>query len=128
MMWNKNHPGKTPSPADEAPMDFVQLRSANLIRVTDNLNRPLRQIADPALIQRVLEWLNARLDGWRVPREGVPVANLRLNFYHDARQLGNIGLGSRFIAAHALGGFCARASTPEERIELLRQLGLDNLV
>lgn len=110
--------------AQTRQVGLADLVDADEVRVTDNLNMEHERVTDPDVIRRLAEWLGQREDGWYVPRQGVFVARLRLNFYRDGRTMGSVGVAPRFLVAQRRGTFAQRRSTPEERAEALAILGV----
>ena len=103
---------------------FESWQPTDEIVITNNLNEPLKTIADPAVIQAVLEYIRQQ-QGWTVPEEGVPVARIRFNFYQGDRILGNLGLGATFLSTHHSGSFYSRPSTKAVRDHLFELTGLE---
>lgn len=76
--------------------------------VTTNTNKTLKQIEDRATLDKVVAALKNYQADWDVPEAGVPVANLRFNFYQGDKLLGNVGVGRTFLTALYRGGFVSR--------------------
>lgn len=100
-----------------------QFEATDTVVVTNNLSEELATQADPDAIQWVLAVLDGLTDGWNVPRGGVPVAKLRLNFWRDGDPLGNLGVADTFLTVHAHGTFFARASDADTMSRLLGAVG-----
>jgi hypothetical protein len=94
-------------------IDFGDFAAADRLVVTTNTNRTLKTVTEGERIRAVLAVLHERTAGWTVPVDGVPVANLRLNFYQGERILGNVGLGRTFLAVHYRGNFWSQKSGTE---------------
>lgn len=105
---------------------FGDLAEADLVTVTDNLNIEYDDVADPAAIGRLVAWLVEREDGWYVPRDGVQIVSLQLNFYRAGAILGSVGVGEQYLVAHREGGFAQRDAAAGERAEALAILGVDD--
>lgn len=108
-------------------LTFESLNETDRIVVTTNLNRPLKRIEEAETIGKVLEFVKGHRDGWHVPAEGVPVAKVRLNFYHGDRPLGNLGVGRAFLAAHQHGSFFSKKSAETDRSRLLEIIGMQDI-
>lgn len=110
-------------------VDLVeQFGAADIVVVTDNLNRTLATQTDPVQIAELRAVLAELADGWHVPPDGVPIAKLRLNFRRDDEPIGNLAVGAKFLAAHVYGTFFARDSDPETRERLLDAVGAGHLL
>ncbi len=109
-------------------MDFTfdNLQGADRVMVTTNLNRTLTKVEDAETIGKIVALIKTYQTGWYVPAEGVPVADVRLNFYKGDRPLGNVGIGLTFLTAHQLGGFYSKKSDPTERKKVLALVGLED--
>ncbi|MBN1191716.1 MAG: hypothetical protein JXA46_18335 [Dehalococcoidales bacterium] len=105
---------------------FNDLEAADRIVVTTNLNRTVATISDAGIIAAILDYLKRHSGGWTVPDKGVPVTNLRLNFYRGERILGNIGAEQTLLVAHQYGGFYSRTVDEGERPRLLEIAGLES--
>ena len=89
-------------------IQFDHLNPTDRLVVTTNTNKTLKQIEDrPTLDQVVADLKNYQAD-WDVPAAGVPVANLRFNFYRGDTLLGNVGVGRTFLTALFRGSFFSR--------------------
>jgi hypothetical protein len=106
-------------------LSFNSLDVADRIVVTTNLNQTITTIGGAETIGNVLAFLNRHGHNWTVPRSGVPVARLRLNFYQGDNILGNIGVGKGFLTAHQHGGFYSKALDVGEYPNLLKMIGMD---
>lgn len=102
------------------------LADADEVRVTDNLNRRHARVDDRTAIARLAAWLGEREDGWYVPRDGVRVVSLRLNFYRDGTTMGSVGLGRKYLVAHRRGSFAQRDAAPDDRSTALAILGVED--
>jgi hypothetical protein len=106
-------------------LSFDSLDIADRIVVTTNLNQTITTIDDAETIGAVLAFLKRHTHGWKVPRGGVPVAGLRLNFYQGDQILGNIGVEKGFLTAHQYGGFYSKDLDEGDRLNLLEMIGLE---
>lgn len=104
---------------------FSSLDSTDRIVVTTNLNKTITTVGDPETIRTVLAFVKGHKQGWTVPRGGVPIAMLRLNFYLGDEPLGNVGVGETFLSAHQHGGFYSKKSDESERAKLLAIIGIE---
>ena len=102
---------------------FSSLNDTDRIVVTTNLNQTLAIIDSTEPIASVLGALAQHSSGWEVPRTGVPVAKLRLNFYQGDRFLGNVGVGKSFLTTHQYGSFFSKPSDEAEYARLLDIMG-----
>ena len=105
---------------------FADLAEADLIKVNDNLNIEYDDVADLAAIGRLVAWLVEREDGWYVPRDGVQIVSLQLNFYRAGTVIGSVGLGEQYLVAHREGGFAQRDAAAGERAEALALLEVED--
>jgi hypothetical protein len=105
-------------------LSFSNLEVADRIVVTNNLNRTLKVIDDVETNSAVLAFLNRQTDGWAIPLKGVPVARIRLNFYHGERIMGSIGVERSFLTAQQYGGFYSKTLNEREHPDLLELIGL----
>jgi len=110
---------------DSMEFSFSSLENTDRIVVTTNLNQTITTVYDLETIRTVLAFVKGHKQGWTVPRGGVPIAMLRLNFYQGGRPLDNVGVGETFLSAHQHGGFYAKKSNEEEHAKLLDILGLE---
>ena len=106
-------------------LSFNSLDVADRIVVTTNLNQTITTIDNAETIGAVLTFLKRHTHSWTVPRGGVPVARLRLNFYQGDKILGNIGVEKGFLTAHQHGGFYSKVLDEGERPNLLELIGLE---
>lgn len=102
------------------------LADADEIRITDNLNRQHARVTDPDAIARLATWLGAHEDGWYVPRDGVRIVHVRMNFYRQDETMGSVGLGRKYLVAQRRGGFAQRDAAPGDRAEALAILGVED--
>lgn len=102
------------------------LAAADDVQVTDHVNVEYDRVSDAERIGRLVDWLGEREDGWYVPRDGVEIVDLRLNFYSAGRIMGSVGLGERYLVAQREGGFAQRDAAPGDRAEALAILGVDD--
>lgn len=105
---------------------LTDLVDADEIRITDNLNRDLARVTDADAIRRLVAWLGEREEGWYVPRDGVRIVRVRLNFYRDDKTMGSVGLGRKYLVAQRRGTFAQRDAAPGDRAEALAILGVDD--
>jgi hypothetical protein len=113
-------------PAQTHEVVLADLVDADEIRITDNLNREHARVSDPEAIRRLADWLGEHEDGWYVPRDGVRIVRLRLNFYRDEKTMGSVGLGRKYLVAQRRGTFAQRDAAPGDRAEALAILGVDD--
>ena len=109
---------------DLGEFSFDSLSDTDRIVVTTNLNQPLATIDSDEVIDAVLGVLAQHSFGWEVPKTGVPVARLRLNFYQGERFLGNVGVEQSFLTTHQYGSFFSKPSDIAEYTRLLEIIGL----
>jgi hypothetical protein len=106
-------------------ISFDHLNATTRLIVTTNTNKTLRQIEDGEKIGQVLAVVKKYQTDWDVPTAGVPVANLRLNFYMGDKLLGNIGLGRTFLTALHQGNFVSRPFDLTTYNEVLKLLDME---
>jgi hypothetical protein len=94
-------------------MDFAAWAAADRIVATTNHNRPLQTVTAADRIRAALKVLGQYSSGWGVPEAGVPVADIRLNFYQGERLLGHIGLARAYLVLHQRGGFWSQNTGPD---------------
>ncbi|MCU1495794.1 MAG: hypothetical protein JWO62_3558 [Acidimicrobiaceae bacterium] len=110
---------------DIRPLDVAAFADATSVTLTTSLNQILHSTDDGRTIEALLELIGRYPDGWSVPRNGVPIAELRLNFYGAVGQpLGNVGIGRTFLSAHQSGGFRSRTVDGSVREQTLSLLGV----
>ena len=110
-------------------IDLVaEFGDADAVVVTDNLNRRLAARSGDDRLAAIWAVLADLRDGWHVPADGVPIANVRLNFRRGERPLGDLSVGESFVAAHVHGTFLARASDTNTRERLLVAAGASHLL
>lgn len=102
---------------------FEHIRGVTRIEVRDNHDRPLAVIENSGQIAAVMQFVNARSDGWKVPWYGVPVPTLIANFYADKTLLGHFGAGANFFECQREGGFFSLSAMEAELIEFERLVG-----
>ncbi len=102
---------------------FEHIRSVTRIEVRDNHDKPLAVIENSGQIGEVMQFVNARSDGWKVPWYGVPVPTLIANFYADKTLLGHFGAGANFFECQREGGFYSLTTTEAELSEFERLVG-----
>ena len=107
-------------------LTLADLVDADEVRITDNLNREHARVSDQETIRLLVAWLTEREDGWYVPRDGVRIVGLRLNFYRDDTTMGSVGLGRKYLVAQRRGTFAQRDAAPGDRAEALAILGFDD--
>lgn len=113
-------------PTTTHQVTLADLAEADEIRITDNLNREHARVSDPETIRLLAAWLGGREEGWYVPRDGVRIVRLRLNFYRDEQTMGSVGLGRKYLVAQRRGTFAQRDAAPGDRAEALAILGVDD--
>ena len=106
-------------------LSFNSLEGTDRIVVTTNIDETIKKIDKPEIIGAVLTLIQRYRHGWTVPRGGVPVARIRLNFYQGDKILGNIGVGKGFLTAHQYGSFYSKNSDEGERRNMLEIIGLE---
>jgi hypothetical protein len=104
---------------------FDNLDGADRVVVTTNLNDRIKVVNDRDTVGRVIEIIKSHGSGWTVPRDGIPVADIRFNFYSGEQLLGNVGVDVEFLTAHQMGSFWSKASNRADRAALLEAVGLD---
>lgn len=80
-------------------------------------------ITEPAKIEALVAFVNARRDGWGTPWHGVPVPRVRADF-RGAEFQGNFGAGPGFFTTHRAGGFWSRDASEEDLAEFARLAGV----
>lgn len=99
------------------------IRGVTRIEVRDNHDKPLAVIENSGQIAAVMQFVNARSGGWKVPWYGVPVPTLIANFYADKTLLGHFGAGANFFECQREGGFYSLSATAAELGEFERLVG-----
>lgn len=102
---------------------FEHIKGVTRIEVRDNQDRPLAVIDNAQKIGEIMQFVNARTDGWKVPWYGVPVPTLIANFYADKTLLGHFGAGANFFECQRSGGFYSLSATETELGEFERLVG-----
>jgi hypothetical protein len=106
-------------------IQFDHLNPTDRLVVTTNTNKTLKQIEDRAVLANVLAALKNYQAEWGVPEAGVPVANLRFNFYQGDTLLGNVGVGRKFLTALFRGSFFSRSFEAEGYAALMKLVDLE---
>lgn len=102
---------------------FEHIKGVTRIEVRDNQNRQRAVIDNAQKIVEIMQFVNARTDGWKVPWYGVPVPTLIANFYADKSLLAHFGAGANFFECQREGGFYSRGATEAELTEFERLIG-----
>lgn len=79
-------------------------------------------IADPARIERVIAFVDARPNRWRTPWAGAPIHPVHLQFYRDGDFVESFGIGSTSFERRT---FLSRRATRPEVDEVLALIGLN---
>lgn len=110
-------------------VDLVErFGAADLVVVTDNMNRPLLRSDDDAELAALLAVLAEIGTGWHVPTDGVPISRVRVNFRHDGEAMGDLGVGRKFLTTHVFGTFLARESSQDLAERLLDTVNAADLL
>lgn len=107
-------------------IEFSDLRDADNVVVTNNLNAELHRVSDPQRIAPLVDFLVDRQDGWYVPEGGPRIMKLRINFSADGTSTGSVGFGRKYLIAQRRGGFYQRDAEPGDREKLLDLLGMED--
>jgi hypothetical protein len=73
-----------------------------------------REISDPESIQRIVAFVDANKEGWRVPWYGVPVPAVTVEFYDGKTFRGSFGVGKDFFETQRDGGFWSKDAKSDE--------------
>lgn len=106
-------------------ISFDHLDLTDRLVVTTNTNKSLRQIEDRAVLDKVVAALKNYQADWGVPEAGVPVANLRFNFYQGDKILGNVGVGRTFLTAMYRGSFFSRPFEASGYSTIMQLVGME---
>ena len=88
----------------------------------------IESIANPDSIARVIDFVNARREGWEVPWSGVPVPVTIAEFYRGREFLGHVGAGAMFFETQRRDDFASRHATGEEVAAFNALLGIGTKV
>lgn len=101
----------------------------NISKIVMRTNYPREQlveISDHLVIQRVLDFINQRNEGWSVPWSGPPIGQVYFHFYDNGEYKGNFYVGPNFFGRN-VGNFWSKQAEKEEIDELGILLGLPML-
>ena len=94
--------------------EFQRLGQVTRIRVVDHTDGNIRpEITDPQRIELLVNFFDARRDGWTVPWYGVPVARVRAEFYDHSLFKGYLGVGINFFEGGGSGFWYKPANSTE---------------
>lgn len=97
------------STSNDCPnMHFERLHQANRAVVTVDSHPVGAEIRSPDTLAALANFAQAHSSGWGYPWYGPPVERLSVEFFADARFLGDFGVGTNFIAAQGCGYFQSR--------------------
>lgn len=102
---------------------FGHIQGVTRIEVRDNQNRQLAVIENTQQIADVMQFVNARTGGWKVPWYGVPIPTLIANFYAERTLLGHFGAGVNFFECQRDGGFFSRSADASELLQFEKLVG-----
>ena len=105
-------------------MRSAELRAADRVLITSSMNDPLRTISDPSSISDLVAFAEAHESGWGAPRWGPSGGLLRANFYSRNRFLGDLGVGSDFLAAQGCADLQSRPLPAGDRAAVIRMFGV----
>jgi|SRR5215472_1162512 len=105
-------------------MGFERFRSADSAVVADNLSKPLRTIRDTQTLLALTSFAIHHESGWRAPWYGTPVAQLQVQFYHGAKFVGDLDVGSDFLVAQGYCDFLSRPVSAPDRAQVMTLLGV----
>lgn len=109
----------------QAQVTFPELQGVTKIVVRGPVSTDtLREITDPAAIDRVVAFVNARRDAWETPWYGVPVPAVIADFY-GSKFLGHFGAGATFFETQRLGLFVSRRASEADLVMFAALLGID---
>lgn len=106
-------------------VSFDHLNRANRLVVTTNTNKTLKTFEDAGTLAKVVTTLKKYPVHWDVPIGGVPIAELRLNFYEGDTFLGNVGLAETFLTAMVNGNFVSRTFDAAGYLELVKLVDME---
>ena len=110
----------------DCEMRFGQFMNADRVVITSNMHQPLRTMTDTLAIRELASFALEHQSHWTAPWYGTPVALVRANFYHGAKFLGDLGLGSNFLEAQGCGDFQSRSLSPADRSEAMTLFGVQD--
>ena len=84
----------------------------------------LAVLNEPAAVARLIRFVDARNVGWEVPWAGVPVPQVRADFYDHSDFRGSFGAGPGFFETHRAGVFASREASREELLEFARLISV----
>ena len=94
--------------------DLPVILKASRIEVTNNRNKRIALIEEPAQVTRILAFIAERRRGWEVPWYGPLVSTVNLVVFQGNSPVLTFGAGGSFFAAQYAGTFGSRAASPEE--------------
>ncbi len=100
------------------------VETPDLIRVERNHPKQLLiELQDPQQIAPIVSFINAKLNGWRVPWYGPPVGQVYLLLYKNGEPTANFYVGPWFFGRD-YGEFLSQRATEQEVARLEQILGV----
>lgn len=84
----------------------------------------LRVLRDPVAVRALVRFVDARNSHWEIPWAGVPVPQVRAEFYDTTGFRGSFGGGPGFFETQRQDLFASRHATPEDIAEFARLVGV----
>jgi hypothetical protein len=106
-----------------ADMGFERLRQADRAVVTVDSRSVGTALRSKEALRALEEFAELHGSGWGSPWYGTPVARLRVDFFSGNRFLGDLGVGSNFLAAQGCGYVQSRKLAAADRAELVGLIG-----
>lgn len=107
-----------------APPPMPLLQGTERVEVkADGGGTTLATITEPAKVDALVAFVNARREGWGTPWAGVPVPRVRADFY-GAKFQGHFGAGPGFFETQRAGGFWSRDADDDEIAVFARLAGV----
>ncbi len=108
------------------PRSTPALGGVERVVVVDHLTREtVATITEPARVEALVAFVNARRDGWTTPWYGVPVPRVSAEFHSAKAFEGSFGAGAGFFETNRTGGFHTRDADESELSEFARIVGID---
>jgi hypothetical protein len=95
------------------------------ISVGGNNLKTVKTIRDHEAISRIVAFVDARSDLWKIDAVGVPVAQVAARFYDGDKYKGFFGAGRSFFETNRVCLFCSRNASSEEVRAFLKLVEMD---
>jgi len=89
----------------------------------------VKEIDDPAQIERIVAFVNGNLTGYSEPWFGEPLPPIEANFYDRRLYKGHFGVGANFFEIHrGQITFMSKPASDQEVREFMELIGLDQSI